>query len=57
MTETERIGDLTLLRVMERALWQQQDIGLTVMEYKILLRLVTQRRVVNLPRHLRHSSL
>jgi len=42
MTETERIGDLTLLRVTERALWRQQDIGLTVMEYKILLRLVSQ---------------
>jgi two-component system, OmpR family, response regulator ChvI len=41
--ETERHGDLILHPVTARALWRQRDVGLTLMEYKILLRLVTNR--------------
>jgi len=36
-------GDLTLYPVTARALWRQQDIGLTVMEYKIVVRLVAHK--------------
>jgi two-component system response regulator ChvI len=39
--ETERNGDLTLYRSTARALWRQQDVGLTTTEYKILARLVS----------------
>jgi two-component system response regulator ChvI len=42
-TETERNGDLSLHRVTARALWRQQDVGLTLLEYKILQRLVSQK--------------
>jgi two-component system, OmpR family, response regulator ChvI len=38
--ETERHGDLTLHPVTARALWRQQDLELTVMEYKIVARLM-----------------
>jgi two-component system response regulator ChvI len=41
--ETERHGDLTLYPVTARALWRQQDVGLTVMEYKIVVRLVAHK--------------
>ena len=41
--ETERHGDLTLHPSTERALWRQQDIGLTVTEYKIVVRLVSHK--------------
>jgi len=38
--ETTRHGDLTLHPVTARALWRQHDVGLTMMEYKIVVRLV-----------------
>ena len=41
MPETERHGDLTLHRSTARALWRQQDVGLTTTEYKIVARLVS----------------
>ena len=43
MTQTERNGDLTLHRVTARALWRQQDVGLTLTEYKIVVRLASQK--------------
>jgi two-component system response regulator ChvI len=42
-TETERNGDLSLHWLTARALWRQQDVGLTLLEYKILQRLVSQK--------------
>ena len=39
--ETERNGDLTLHRSTARALWRQEDVGLTTTEYKIVARLVS----------------
>jgi two-component system response regulator ChvI len=41
--ETECHGDLTLYPVTARALWRQQDVGLTVTEYKIVVRLVAHK--------------
>ena len=41
--DTEVHGDLTLHPVTGRALWQQQDVGLTLTEYKILVRLVSHK--------------
>jgi two-component system response regulator ChvI len=38
--ETERHGDLGLHPATARALWRQHDVGLTIMEYKIVVRLV-----------------
>ncbi len=40
--ETERHGNLTLHPVTARALWRQQDVGLTIMEYKIVVRLIAR---------------
>ena len=39
----ERHGDLTLLPAAARALWRQQDVGLTLTEYKTVVRLVSQK--------------
>ena len=41
--ETELHGDLTLHPITARALWRQQDLGLTMMEYKIVVRLVAHK--------------
>ena len=41
--KTERHGDLTLYPVTARALWRQRDVGLTLMEYKIVVRLVAHK--------------
>jgi two-component system, OmpR family, response regulator ChvI len=41
-SDTEQYGDLTLQPVAARALWRQQDVGLTIMEYKMVVRLVAQ---------------
>jgi len=41
MPEVERHGELTLYPLTARALWQRQDIGLTVTEYKIVRLLVS----------------
>jgi two-component system response regulator ChvI len=40
---TERHGDLTLHRSTARALWRQRDVGLTMTEYKIVVRLVSHK--------------
>jgi two-component system response regulator ChvI len=37
----ERHGHLTLHRATARALWRERDLGLTITEYKILVRLVS----------------
>jgi two-component system response regulator ChvI len=42
-SETERYGHLTLLPVTARAVWRQQDVGLTITEYKIVARLASQK--------------
>jgi len=42
-TDTERYDDLTLHPSTARALWQQQDVGLTNTEYKIVVRLVAHK--------------
>lgn len=39
----ERNGDLTLYPVTARALWRQQDVGLPLMEYKIVVLLVAHK--------------
>jgi two-component system response regulator ChvI len=41
--EIEHHGDLTLHLATERALWRQQDVGLTLTEYKIVVRLVSHK--------------
>jgi two-component system response regulator ChvI len=41
MAEIEHHGELALHRVTARALWRQQDVGLTLMEFKIVTLLVT----------------
>jgi two-component system, OmpR family, response regulator ChvI len=41
MTEVERHGELPLHPSMARALWRGQDVGLTIMEYKIVTLLVS----------------
>ena len=41
--ETERHGDLTLYPSTARALWRQRDVGLTITEYKIVVRLVSHK--------------
>ena len=41
--ETERHGDLTLHPSTARALWRQQDVGLTITEYKIVTLLVSHK--------------
>jgi two-component system, OmpR family, response regulator ChvI len=41
--ETERHGDLTLHPATARALWRQRDVGLTMTEYKIVVRLVSHK--------------
>ena len=41
--ETERHGDLTLHPSTARALWRQRDVGLTITEYKIVVRLVSHK--------------
>ena len=42
-SETERHGHLTLLPLTARAVWRQQDVGLTITEYKIVARLASQK--------------
>jgi two-component system response regulator ChvI len=41
MPEVKRHGELALYPSTERALWRQQDVGLTIMEYKIVTLLVS----------------
>jgi two-component system, OmpR family, response regulator ChvI len=41
--ETERHGDLTLHPSTARALWRQQDVGLTITEYKMVTLLVSHK--------------
>src|SRR4030095_2439368 len=41
--ETERHGDLTLHPSTARALWRQRDVGLTMTEYKMVVRLVSHK--------------
>ena len=41
MPEVERHGELALYPSTERALWRQRDVGLTIMEYKIVTLLVS----------------
>ena len=41
MTEVERHGELALHPSTARALWRGQDVGLTIMEYKIVTLLVS----------------
>ena len=43
--ETERHGDLTLHPSTERAAWRQQDVGLTVTEYKVVTLLVSGKGI------------
>jgi two-component system response regulator ChvI len=41
--ETEWHGDLSLHPAAARALWRQRDVGLTMTEYKIVVRLVSHK--------------
>ena len=43
MPEVERRGEPALHPATARALWRQQDVGLTITEYKIVMRLVSNK--------------